>query len=492
MAVNHGPSLAQDITASTFAEYALSGELTLDETYTVELLIERVRDNFDENYWDGWSERADARRTPNYKPMFSPDHVGPATQELQSLSWLNFQRGPDDERPVRDITALRFLPRLTGLVLTNNHVWNLTPLSSCSELRQLRLNKNPIRDISPLANCVNIEELHLGGCPIADFSALQFLPNLREISISVDQIAAFKQLKRLPHLRKLECGLDTFESFVGFPEMPELRVIRNAHVKSLDGLQHFPKLQNLINLTGGFDSLEPLRNLTDLTHANILSSRVKSLQPLAELPAFRELFISTTARKIDLSPLKLLPSLHEVNVTCNGMEPAGLSELKASLPPWDIEFLSPTPRHTPSLELVVVDQNTFDIYDTKKPFNVDSDENEGLLSSELEWLDDKLERLLSADFQSDDDYTIPFKWNGARSRTIVLFSDKSVAALPKLVLGIQEVLSNAKKDWIVYLHTDDASPEFVVWVYPDKIMVTHEYVDALRMLLDSKDSRSKR
>ena len=492
IASSNNPSLAQNM-AATFSEYALSPELTPDETYTVELLIERVRDNFDETYWDDWSERGDARRTPNYEPVFSSNHVKPAAEELKSLSWVSFQRLPDDERPVRDIAALKYLPRLSGLALNNNQVSDLTPISSCSELRRLHLNKNPIRDISPLAKCIKLEELHLGDCPILDFSALEVLPNLRELSISADQIAAFKRLKRLPHLGKIEFGLETFESFDGFPEMPDLRVIRGAYVKNLDGLQNFPKLQNLVNLSGAFDSLEPLRNLRGLTHANILSSRVESLQPLAGLPSFRDLYISTDIGKIDLSPLESIASLREVNVKCDGEEPAGLDILKASLLSWDTEFRAAKPRYKPSLELHVVDQQTFDIYDTKKPFNVgDADKNEGLLSSELDWLDAQLETVFSANLRADDDYTIPFDWNGARSRTVVLYSDASVNAFPTIVLGIQDILSKAKQDWIIYLQTDDVEPEFVVWVYPDKIVVTHEYVENVRALVDPQEGRTKR
>lgn len=481
------------MTATSFSEYALSTDLTPDETYTVELLIDRVRSNFDETYWDDWGERGDARRNPSYKPRFSRKHVGPAAKELHSLSWVSFQRLPDDERPVRDLTALKFLPNLSGLVLINNQVTDLSPIASCSELRRFHLNKNPVRDISPLAECKTIEELHLGDCPISNFSPLEELPCLRELSISADQIEAFTQLNRLPHLRKIEFGLETFESFDGFPEMPELRVIRGADVNKLDGLERFPKLQNLVNLSGRFDSLAPLRDLHGLTHTNIISSRIKSLQPLAGLPAFRDLHISTDARRLDLSPLETLTSLHELNVRCNGEEPNGLVKLKASLSPWDEEFRAAKPRYAPSLDLHVVDLETFDIYDTKQPFNSGGpNTNEGLLSSELDWLDKQLEILLASDFNADDDYTIPFNWNGARSRTVVLYSDKSVAAFPRLVLGIQDVLSNAKQDWIIYLQTDDVQPEFVVWVYPDKIVVAHEHAETVRSLVDSQEGRTKR
>ena len=481
------PLMAQKMTASNFSEYALSTKLTPDEVYTVEVLIDRVRFKFDDSYWDDASERDDARRTPDYEPRFSPDHIEPASKELKSLSFVSLQRLPEDERPVRDLTALRFLPVMSGLVLINNQVEDLTPLGFCSELRRLHLEKNPIRDISPLANCMNLEELHLEDCPITDFSALETLPNLRELSISVDQIVAVKRLKRLPHLRKIEIGVGTFDSFDGFPELPELRVIRGAQVKKLDGLQLFPKLENLVNLSGRFDSLEPFRKLEGLTHVNILTSRVNSLRPLAGLPALRELSVSTFARELDLSPIESITSLHEVSVKCKGAEPTGLDRIRASLSSWDNEFLAAKPRNTPSLELQVVDQQTFDIYDTKKPFNFgEADANEGLLSSELDWLDDELEKVFAADFRSDDDYVIPFKWKIARSRTIVLYSDKALASFPKIVLGIQNVLCNAKHDWIIYLHTDDVHPEFVIWVYPDRIMVTHEYADSVRMLIEKK------
>lgn len=475
------------MTSSTFAEYALSSNLTVDGTYAVELLIDLVRSNFDASYWDDWQERIDARRSPNYKPTFCADHVEPASEELKSLSWVSLRRLGDNERPVRDIGALRFLPNLSGLTVMNNQVTDLSPLASCSKLGGLDLNKNPIRDISPLAKCQNIQVLSLRDCPISNLSVLEVLPKLRELSISADQIAAFRRLRRLPHLRKIEFEDDTFESFDGFPKMPELSVIRGARVYKLDGLQHFQKLQNLVDLSGRFDSLEPLQNLHGLTHVSIGSSRVKSFQSLAGLPALRDLYINTDAQKLDLSPLESLAALHELNVRCKGAEPNGLDKLKSSLSPWDNEFRAAKPRYTPSLELHVVDQKTFDIYDTRKRFNDGGpDKNEGLLLSELKWLEDQLERLLAADFHDGDDYTIPLHWNGARSRAICLYSDKSVAAFPKLVLGIQEVLSNAKQDWIIYLETEEVQLEFVVWIYPDKIVVTYEHAESVRSLVGSQ------
>lgn len=487
VAVDVGGLLAQNNEPRSFSEYALSSNLKPDEVYTVELLIDHVRSQFDDKYWDNFSERDDARRRRNYKPHFATEHVQPAADRLQSLSWLSFQRLSNAERPIRDLSALKFLPNLTGLVLTNNQITDLSPLAHCTELKRLHLGDNPLQDLSPLAQCKSLEELTLGNCPVSDLSALEELPVLYELSISVDQIAVFKQLKRLPHLRKLEFDLGTFDSFEGFPEMPELRVIRGAHVNQLDGLEKFPRLQNLVNVSGQFDSLEPIRNLRELTHANFHNCSVDSLQPLAALAALRVLRIGTTASDVDLSPLEMLPLIHEVNIVCGGSEPAGLSKLRGSLSSWDNEFRGGMPRHKPSLELEVVDKKLFDVYDSERPFNVvGPDANEGLLESELEWLDGQLEDLFKATLRPDHDYALPFKWNGARSRTIVLYSDKSLSSFSKLVLDIQNVLSNAKQDWIIYLQSDGVEPEFIVWVYPNKIMVTHEHAEVVRKLIDSK------
>ncbi|MFN0129618.1 MAG: hypothetical protein ACKV19_23375 [Verrucomicrobiales bacterium] len=222
-----------------------------------------------------------------------------------------------------------------------------------------------------------------------------------------------------------------------------------------------------------------------LTHANILGSRVRSLEPLSTVLSLRDLWLNTDAAKVDLSPLEALPALREITVKCKGEELPGLGHFRGTLDSWDVEFRAPKPRYIPSLELEIVDEKTFAIYGTEKPYNVTkADANDGLLSSELGWLDDQIDDLLSVDFQEDEDYTIPHQWGGARSRTVVLLSEEAVEAFPRLVLGIQNILSTAKMDWIIYFQDDD--DEFIVWVYPDKITVTKEYAKTVRNLIKPK------
>lgn len=470
----------------TFTDYALRPDLSPDEIYTVETLIEDVRSKFDPDYWDDWSGRGDAREATDYQPGYSKDHVRPAEKELSGLSWLSFQRIRDRKRPIRDLSALRFLPRLSELVLINCEVSDILPVVSCKELKVLNLRKNPIRDISGLTGCDNIEVLDLRETCIENFSVLETLSKLRQLSISAGQIPALRKLNRLPALRKLEFGLDTFDSFEKFPELPELRVIQSAHVKRLDGLERFNNLENLVNLSGEFDSLEPLRELKALTHANIINSCVRSLEPLAGLSALRYLVVCTDALNVDLSPLKSLPALHELTVKCDRKEPASLGKLRAALPSWDIEFHAPVPRYTTSLELHVDDDDAFDVCNAGKLFNLtDSDANEGLLSSESDWLDGRMEQVLLADFVKDVDYAISSMWPGARFRLFVLLSDRAVEALPRLAFGIQKVLSESRKDWFICLQSDETKIQFVVWIYSGKIMVAKKYVETVQKLIKS-------
>jgi hypothetical protein len=95
---------------------------------------------------------------------------------------------------------------------------------------------------------------------------------------------------------------------------------------------------------------------------------------------------------------------------------------------------------------------------------------------------------LKVDFEKDDDYSIPFRWLGARSRTVVLLSDQAVEAFPRLVLQIQKVLAHANKDWIIYFQSDEVEVEqvFVVWIYPDRIMVTKKYEKTVRKLIKAR------
>ncbi len=470
-----------------FIQYASSSDLSEDERYTIELLIERARSEFEDDYYSkGWMERSDARRQPGYMPNFLVSHLAPAAKELGKITWISLQRIGSSGRAVKSLVPFRYLTSLTGLSLGGNEIEDLGPLQHCKELNTLYLNDNRVKSYEVLAHCAELEHLEIRDNPATvDLQPLARLPKLKQLAIEGPQIDALKKVPELANLTKLELGTAPFDSFEGFPSMPRLQVIRGAEVASLAGIERFPALQNLVNFSGRLSSLEPLSSLSKLTHIHINGCLVKDLSPFVRLHALRDIWIDTEASGVAVAQLDSLPALHDVFIKHHGEEVKELAALRRQLTSWDVEFSAAKPRFTPYLQVEVVDQQTFDLYDTHKPYGVTTaDDNEELLSSERGWLEAKIDEVFSVDFKEDEDYEIPFQWGGARSRTVVLHSEEAVKAFPRLVLGLQEVLSKAKNDWIIYFQSLDEY--FVVWVYPDKILVTPEYEPKVRKLIQSR------
>ncbi|WP_425398352.1 leucine-rich repeat domain-containing protein [Aeoliella sp.] len=483
---------------ASFVEYALSGELDDDATYTVERLIDRVRWKFEDDYWERKSSNDDPWEQAGYVPRIDHRLVGPAAEELEKQNWVNLQKSNSKERPIRDLAVFQFLPQLAELILSENQIGNLAPLAKCSALRRLHIAECQLTDISNLTLIKSLESLNIAHNPLTNLAALEQLPALQTLTLSVDQIPAFEALDELPSLRRLEFAYDDekrFESFMSFPNMPELRVIWGAEVESLEGLERFAKLDNLTNFGGSCPSLEPISKLKHLTHVNILGSDVSDLWLLTGVTALRSFSLHTDCERMDLTPLKSLPKLHEVSIFCADEKLTESAALEATLSSWDEEFLAAEPRYTPSSRLEIVDQKTFDYFDAQARYGVGDDEtNEQMLSSELEWLDARLEQVFS--HLGEDDYIIPHTWPGGRSRTVVLYSPRAIAAFPTLVTCIQGILATAKNNWIIYFQSDrfeggdEESPDFTVWVYPDKLQCVEGEESLVRNLLGAESEES--
>lgn len=317
------PILGNVMPAESFTRYAQSKDLNQDQSFTVELLIEEARREFDPDYFDHWEERSDAREEEGYTPSFLDEHVEPTWGELQKLEWLSLQKVRGRQRPLRNVDFVRYLSKLTGLVLIGNEVADISAVSALVNLKRLHLAYNPIKSLAPLATCQKIEELDIRGVPAGDLSVLEGLPKLRELEISIDQVSAMEKLERLPTLKHLDIGIgdiESFDSFENFPEMPELQEIRGADVRSLKGLERYPKLKKLTNLSGEFDSLEPLRHAKKLSAANILDSRVGSLEPIVGLPSLKDLWIATDKADLDLGDPKELRRIKELTIRAAGKD----------------------------------------------------------------------------------------------------------------------------------------------------------------------------
>lgn len=468
---------------TTFSEYAAQTNLSEDEIRTVESLIEHVQWKFDSAYWEDWTGCDNSPRKTEYKLRFEIKHLLAAERALADLDWVSLQRG-EDEWPIRDLQALRYVNQLSGLCLNDSEVVELGPLCACRNLRRLELARIPAGDISALAGCKNLERLNLQGTAVSSLAVLETLMHLRELVLSAEHMPLLESLQSLPALEKLEIHGGIFESFENFPALPRLRVLWGARVRSLEGIGRFGHLESLVNIGGEIGKLDPLQTAGKLTHVNILESRVASLAPIAALQGLRVLRLHTRLSHLDLAPLTGLPVLHEASIKCAGREPEAFGPIRQRLTSWDAEFFVRTARSTPSLKLEIVDQATFDFYETKGKFGLTAaDTNSQLLTSELAWLDERLGNVFAFGLEKDADFSLPFRWGGARSRSVVLLSDRAVELFRSIVLGMQEILCHAKNNWILHLQSDGTETEILAWVYPNRIVTTEEYAAPLRRLI---------
>ena len=73
---------------------------------------------------------------------------------------------------VRSLEGLQHATNSTALILNNNSISDLSPLSGLSRLRTLQLSQNDISDLSPLAGLSNLITLRLDGNDISDLAPL--------------------------------------------------------------------------------------------------------------------------------------------------------------------------------------------------------------------------------------------------------------------------------------------------------------------------------
>jgi Leucine-rich repeat (LRR) protein len=486
-----------DADMPTLWNYARVGELDEETLYTICRLIDRVGYQIKADWdWD-WLKK----RRRSYRSLLNRSLMNAAWKVLATKDWLSLQTTDDRTRKLKTIAPLEGLVNLRTLVLQNNLITDLQPLSRMAKLKHLNCFSNQITDLAPLRHLQLLERLEIGRNSLTSLSVLEQLGNLRTLSVSADQARCLATCRRLPTLQVLDVyGDEPVDSLVNFPEMPSLRVLRVSGLQSTAGIERFTQLTTLNSPSGNFSSLEGLEKLKGLTHLSISTSKSISLQPLNQLFAFRRLVV-TSPNILDLSALARLPVLHEIHFGGESRyNEAELKALRAGLTPWDEEFRATTKKTSPSLEIEVVSQETFDIYDVKEPFGVQPGEcQDGMFLNEGNWLLGELSSSLKIHFEegADNDFLLPGNTGFRRSEKLALYSLRAYESTREIVTAVQQVLCESRNDWIIYFQSllgegpdFESLPadtrDFTAWIYSDKIVVAKEDAATVRKLIDWK------
>ena len=101
---------------------------------------------------------------------------------------------------IADLTGVEHATDLQALVLIENKIHDISPLSALTKLGFLDLGGNQVSDLRPLAALTRLETLHIWRNEIEDISPLAGLVNLKKLSIQNNDVRDFSPLDGLRHL----------------------------------------------------------------------------------------------------------------------------------------------------------------------------------------------------------------------------------------------------------------------------------------------------
>jgi internalin A len=173
------------------------------------------------------------------------------------------------------ISNLRFLEKLTKLThiylfLSDNRLTDLSPLSRLTNLTFLCIELGEIKNLSPLKALANLTELKLNYCRIEDLSDLKYLTKLTRLTLEGNQISQLSPLSNLISLEKLNLNQNKIVDISPLNNLDRLKVLKICDNKITD-VKPLKKLNNLyfIDL-----NKHKILNLETLDKSKNLSARV--------------------------------------------------------------------------------------------------------------------------------------------------------------------------------------------------------------------------
>ena len=216
-------------------------------------------------------------------------------------------------RGILNLSGLEYAINLEELWISNNPVYGLSPLSSCTNLIRLFAWETPnISDVSPLANLTKLEQLEFKDSKIRDISSLVHLKNLRVLQFYA-------------------VGISDISPLSGMTKLERVR-FRHSDVMNISPLANAVNLEWIDLASSEVSDLSPLRHLTKLEFADLTWNRISNIEPLRHLTNLTRLELKGNQRISDVSALAGLVNLERLELSFNKVSDvstlAGLTKLR--------------------------------------------------------------------------------------------------------------------------------------------------------------------
>ena len=211
---------------------------------------------------------------------------------------------------IASIDGAQYLTNLMTLVLDQNQISNLSPLSGLTKLVYLSLKGNRVSDISPLSGLKNLGLLYLTSNQISVISTLSVLTNLTTLELGDNQISDITKLSGLTRLTWLNLSSNPISNVSPLSGLTNLTylVLGNNKVSNIGPLSGLTNLTTLSLSGNQISNLSPLSGLTKLTSLFLSDNQISNLSSLSGLTNLTRLYLSDNQIS-NLSPLSGLTNL---------------------------------------------------------------------------------------------------------------------------------------------------------------------------------------
>ncbi len=462
------PIRPMDALAEEFVAWMMAPERTLDEAFLAEILIEqglrswkdreKIEDPDRYNFELRGEHQRRRRLNPAHRRIWSEIDVRRAAEFVVGFeSFRHWTHGED--RPVRDLAALRFCPRVKELHLAPTELLDLDGLRHTAELEHLWLQDQIIDDLAGVRFCRELKSVHLWlEYPWCDLRSLADLPELTQLTFH-GNLPAFAGVGALRKVTKVLFegwghGRAPVRDGHALPEMPALREARITPIASLAGIEKYAALEE-VTFEGPYKSVEPLAALGEVRTLVLGGEHYHDLAPVARMA---KLAVLRLAREFPLDYTALLESeslreLERCGEKTLTPEQAGIN---AALGGWDHECVLPTPRLLP--------RPVYRYIQTQEPAPIGFARPQAarieavsapVAEAEGKWLAKRLDAALVRKYGRDWGEARSSMYDAARSSVDVNLYDIEIAdQLDELIELLRHELAWLRDSWVIDLTVD--------------------------------------
>jgi hypothetical protein len=444
-----------------FIVWATNPKLNTEEAFCAEVIVEKASEIWrhknkvaDPENWEAKRERHKKRAlNPAHRSKLNLSDVEGTASILDDVHhfWVHASKHAHDDRPLRNISGLRFLRNLKDVNLHGTEISDVSVLKELRQLQKLGIWDDELDDVTPLAQCFQLQAISLRlSQPWPQFAPLEGLTELKHFEWSGNPLV-METLSALPSVRKVkfEGGFNwklPLRDLHRLPAMLMLHVLELDPAWSIEGIERWPTITNLA-LTGNVRDLRPLQRLSHLTHLTLKTDKLRNVQHLVGIPELHHLIVDSD-HPVDFSSLTDAPRLHEIEIRRCEINQMEVATLNSVLPSWDEEFAASSPRVLKPLGLKFVPD--LEVFKDKNPGAAtigETENNPGMLASEARWVKRRVQSRLKKFLGSDQWGLVEVTEQGYRGGSVEINSLESAEQLSKIIETIRLFLAQTRFQW---------------------------------------------